>query len=308
LPDNVLGLAPQGASASPRTPTNRLGELIRFAAVALLRLRRIGTVRVGFFSRCGYRRTFYKQDTEVVKLRNQLKRLEELQRHDAKIQELENSLKAIPAKLAATQADLTRVEALLTGERAQLTETERYYGEQKGQLEVDEQQAVGAKHKLAQAKNSKEYMAAQRESETRREGVASREAEIAKLVEAIENKKRLMAERAADVQTLRQSIEKDSEAARARMAELEGKIAELRGERDHLAKEVKPEVLKRYGSIRMRRGLAVVSVKNGTCQGCNMNIPPQLYNVLQRGISIETCPSCHRIIYWEEIMKDAGAV
>ncbi|HET6282400.1 MAG TPA: C4-type zinc ribbon domain-containing protein [Polyangia bacterium] len=34
-----------------------------------------------------------------------------------------------------------------------------------------------------------------------------------------------------------------------------------------------------------------------------MNIPPQLYNVLQRGLSIETCPSCHRIIYWEDLMK-----
>ena len=51
------------------------------------------------------------------------------------------------------------------------------------------------------------------------------------------------------------------------------------------------------------RGLAVVSVRGGTCQGCNMNIPPQLYNVLQRGLSIETCPSCHRLIYWEELMK-----
>jgi predicted nucleic acid-binding Zn-ribbon protein len=32
-----------------------------------------------------------------------------------------------------------------------------------------------------------------------------------------------------------------------------------------------------------------------------MNIPPQLYNVIQRGLTIETCPSCHRIIYWEEL-------
>jgi len=38
-----------------------------------------------------------------------------------------------------------------------------------------------------------------------------------------------------------------------------------------------------------------------------MNIPPQLYNVLQRGQTVETCPSCHRIIYWEEIMKDDPA-
>ena len=64
---------------------------------------------------------------------------------------------------------------------------------------------------------------------------------------------------------------------------------------------------KKYSAIRMRRGLAMAPVKNGTCQGCNMNIPPQLYNVLQRGQTVETCPSCHRIIYWEEIMKDPAA-
>jgi predicted nucleic acid-binding Zn-ribbon protein len=240
-------------------------------------------------------------------LRDQLRRLEELQRHDAKIQELENSLKAIPAKLAATESDLARVEALLATERQALTETERYYAEQKGLVTDDEQQVAGAKHKLSQAKNSKEYMAAQREIEQRRESLTARETEISKLVEAVDAKKKLLADRASDVQALKDSILKDRDAARSRVEEIEGKIAELRRERDKLASDVRPDVLKRYGSIRMRRGLAVVSVRNGTCQGCNMNIPPQLYNVLQRGISIETCPSCHRIIYWEELMKDQPA-
>jgi uncharacterized protein len=245
--------------------------------------------------------------TEEVPLRDQLRRLEELQQHDAKIQELENALKAIPAKLASTQSDLARVETLLATERAALTETERYYAEQKGLLTDDEQSVAGAKHKLTQAKNSKEYMAAQREIEQRRESLAGREGEIAKLVEAVEAKKKLLGDRSTDVQALKDSILKDSDAARARMAELEGKIAALRSERDALAAGIKPEVLKRYGTIRMRRGLAVVSVRNGTCQGCNMNIPPQLYNTLQRGQTIETCPSCHRIIYWEDLMKDPAA-
>jgi predicted nucleic acid-binding Zn-ribbon protein len=138
-------------------------------------------------------------------LRDQLRRLDELQRHDARIQELENSLKAIPAKLATTQNDLTRVEAMLSTERGGLVETERYYAEQKGLLQEDEQQVAGAKHKLSQAKNSKEYMAAQREIEQRRESLTTREAEIAKLVEAVEAKKKLLADRAADVQVLRDS-------------------------------------------------------------------------------------------------------
>jgi predicted nucleic acid-binding Zn-ribbon protein len=236
-------------------------------------------------------------------LRDQLRRLEELQSHDAKIQELENALKAIPAKLAATQTDLARVEGMLASERQALTESERYHSEQKGLSQDDEQQVAGAKHKLSLAKNSKEYMAAQREIEQRRESLSGREVEIGKLVEAIDAKKKLLSDRANDVQALRDSIAKDAEAARGRISELEGKIAALRKERDALATGVKPEVMKRYSSIRLRRGLAVVSVRGGTCQGCNMNIPPQLYNVLQRGLSIETCPSCHRIIYWEDLMK-----
>lgn len=240
-------------------------------------------------------------------MRDQLKRLEELQAHDAKIQELESSLKAIPAKLAATQNDLARVEGLLNTERAALGDTEKYYGEQKGLLTDDEIQVAGAKHKLAQAKNSKEYMAAQREIEQRREGLTAREGEIAKLVEAVDAKKKLLSDKASDVEALKASIAKDAEAAKARMAEIEAQIAAQRAERDKLAAAVKPEVLKRYSNIRMRRGLAVVSVRNGTCQGCNMNIPPQLFIVIQRGQTIETCPSCHRIIYWEDLMKDDKA-
>ncbi|HZL17260.1 MAG TPA: C4-type zinc ribbon domain-containing protein [Polyangia bacterium] len=237
-------------------------------------------------------------------MRDQLKRLEELQTHDAKIQELENSLKAIPLKLAATQNDLARVEGLLGTERQALSEAEKYYGEQKGLLTDDEVQVAGAKHKLAQAKNSKEYMAAQKEIEQRREGVTSREGEITKLVGAVDAKKKLLSDRSSDVEALKASIAKDAEAAQVRMGEIEAQIVALRVERDKLASEVKPDVLKRYATIRIRRGLAVVSVRDGTCQGCNMNIPPQLYNVLQRGQTIETCPSCRRIIYWEDLMKD----
>jgi predicted nucleic acid-binding Zn-ribbon protein len=237
-------------------------------------------------------------------LRDQLKRLEELQRYDAQIQELTIALQSIPAKLQATQSDLARVEGMLTTERAQLTESQRYYAEQKGLLEADETHATSAKHKLSQAKNSKEYVAAQREIDTTKESVQNREAEMAKLVDAVKMKEKLLSERDTDVQGLRDSIAKDAEAARSRMAELEGKIAAIRTDRDKIAAGVRPDVLKRYGAIRMRRGLAVVAVRNGTCTGCNMNLPPQLFNMLQRGTSLETCPYCHRIVYWDELMKD----
>jgi predicted nucleic acid-binding Zn-ribbon protein len=240
-------------------------------------------------------------------LRDQLKRLEELQRYDAQIQELTNALKAIPAKLEASQNDFARVEALLESERAQLAESQRYYAEQKSQLQTDETSASGAKHKLSLAKNSKEYVAAQREMEQTRESVQNREQEITKLIEAVQAKEKLLAERSAELETLRKSIDKDAEVARKKMAEIEGKIGQIKVDRDKIAGGIRADVLKRYAAIRMRRGLAVTTVRNGTCQGCNMNVPPQLYNILQRGNSIETCPYCHRIVYWENLMKDEPA-
>ena len=240
-------------------------------------------------------------------MRDQLKRLEELQQFDAQIQELENALKAIPAKLQASQSDLARVEALLESERTQLTETQRYYSEQKSQLQTEEATVSGAKHKLSLAKNSKEYVAAQREIEQTRESAQTREAEVAKLVEAIQSKEKLLADRAEELKGLRSSIEKDGEIAHTKMAEVQKKIDALQVTRDKVAAGIRPDYLKRYGAIRMRRGLAVATVRNGTCLGCNMNVPPQLYNTLQRGNTLETCPYCHRIIYWEEIMKDQSS-
>ena len=51
-------------------------------------------------------------------------------------------------------------------------------------------------------------------------------------------------------------------------------------------------------------GIGLVSVIEGNCQGCNMKLPPQLYNVLQRGNSIEQCPSCLRIIFWDHLLGE----
>jgi len=49
--------------------------------------------------------------------------------------------------------------------------------------------------------------------------------------------------------------------------------------------------------IQKGNGLAVVSVVDGICQGCHLNIPPQLYNEVLKQKELITCPFCHRILY-----------
>jgi predicted nucleic acid-binding Zn-ribbon protein len=237
-------------------------------------------------------------------LKEQLKLLEELQQHDARLQEIEAALAAIPARLKALHGDLQRVEDLLASERAHLAETERYRRDQEHALEDEEQLTQKAKIKLQAVKTGREYMATQRELETTRKMAQDREEEVIKLLAAIEDFKKSIAAHEADVAVLREGVAKEEAAAQTELADLEQQVSTARAGRETIARQVKPDIMRRYSSIRIRRGLAVVPVKNGTCQGCNMNVPPQLYNVLQRGGTIETCPNCHRIVYWDKLMEE----
>ncbi len=239
-------------------------------------------------------------------MRDQLRLLEELQRFDARLQELEAGLKNLPEKLQAMKNDLAKVEALLEKERASLADTEKWRRDQELQLKTDEANIAKTKTKLQGVKTGKDYMAAQREMEASRKMISEREEEVLKLIEAIEVSKKSIAAHEQDVAQLREHVGKEEAIINAKLAELRGRADAERTQRDVIAAKVSPNVMKRYSTIRIRRGLAVVPVVNGTCMGCHMSIPPQLYNMLQRPntTSIETCPQCNRIIYWDQIMVD----
>ena len=48
-------------------------------------------------------------------------------------------------------------------------------------------------------------------------------------------------------------------------------------------------------------------VFGGTCLGCRMNVPPQLYNNLRVSLGTDVCPSCNRIIYAVEALETPAA-
>jgi predicted nucleic acid-binding Zn-ribbon protein len=237
-------------------------------------------------------------------LKEQHALLEELQQHDARIQEEESALHTLPEKLQSKKNELGKLEAIIQHEREALAEAERFKRELDMELKTDEATAARAKSKLSQVKSSKDYMAAQRELEATRRTMGDREEEILKLIDGIEQKQQAIAQMDKDYAELAALLDAEEKAVNARVAEIQAKVTEQRTVRDEIAAKVRPDIMKRYGSIRMRRGLAVVPVSKGVCMGCHMSIPPQLFNLLQRGTSIETCPTCNRIIYWEEIMAE----
>ena len=149
-----------------------------------------------------------------------------------------------------------------------------------------------------------EHLERVRTGDIQRDLLTPREEEILKLMTAIEASKKSVAAHEKDVTELRAHVAEEEAATQLKVDEIQVKIDAEKVERNQLAAKVRPEVLKRYSTIRIRRGLAVVPVVRGACQGCHMKIPPQLFNQLQRGNSVEACPTCYRIIYWDELMRD----
>lgn len=80
-----------------------------------------------------------------------------------------------------------------------------------------------------------------------------------------------------------------------------GELEHTRSQIDQLKGQLTPECMRHYELIRSSSLLPVVApVRNGTCYGCYMNIPPQLFNRVQANRDVIVCPSCHRILYFDK--------
>ena len=88
--------------------------------------------------------------------------------------------------------------------------------------------------------------------------------------------------------------------------ELGPHCAEAGSGRGQITGKIDAALLKRYEHCLRSRGIAVVPVREGICQGCHMKVPPQLNNILARFDSIESCPNCQRLIYRIELIGDDG--
>ena len=99
----------------------------------------------------------------------------------------------------------------------------------------------------------------------------------------------------------------EASALRARTVSLKEEIAKDSQAREVLVVTVPEDLRRRYEMIFQRRGgLAVVEIRSGVCQGCRINVPPQLANIIRRNEQVNLCPNCQRIIYFRPEPQEAA--
>lgn len=229
---------------------------------------------------------------------NQVELLVNLQVVDQQLRERTEAIDTLRRGLADIESELDAQKKLLDTCRTERAELEARRRELQGALDDEESKMKDRRMRLNRIRNEKEASAVRREIEVGKEGNLKIEEDLMVVYESL------------DTITAREAeLQKEFDAVAARCAEQQTKVEtdvtslshgleDARHRRDELASAIEPDLRQRYETIfTKRRGLAVVEVRAGNCQGCHMRVAPQLFNEIQRNTRVIVCPNCHRILY-----------
>ena len=233
-------------------------------------------------------------------MQEQLQSLVKLQEIDKTLYDFEQELESFPPRLAELGQTAAELETSLNETKESLKEVTARRQELEKANEGIRARVRRAENRLMGAKNQKEFRAATAEIEEGKDAIRGNDDALIEVMEKqdeLENRAKGLDE---DFQKANKEASNQRRAVTKRARKLQTEIDRLKAGRDELLTGVDKELLKQYDFIRKNRfGVALAAVKDGTCMACHIQIPPQQFNELQRMDRIMTCPSCRRLIYWD---------
>lgn len=231
-------------------------------------------------------------------MREQLEILASLQEVDREIREKIGAKGVLLGEVRRREEELQAKRVEMATLKSEWSEKDKLRQEKERVLQEEGRKTMDKRMRLNRIKNIKELQALQREIDLIKENNAQLEEELIRLLEELEAK-------GASVKVKEEELKKVDEEWETRRAEvdrqlagIEESIAAATKARQAIAAQLQGDLIERYELIFSRRGgVAVVLVSQGICQGCHMNIPPQLWNEIIRSERLNLCPSCNRILY-----------
>lgn len=231
-------------------------------------------------------------------MRAQLEILASLQQVDREIRDKNIAKNALLAELQKNEGELQAKRAETATLRGEWAEKDKLRQEKERTLQEEGRKTMEKRMRLNRIKNIKELQAVQREIDQIKESNTQLEEALIHILEELEACGAALKVKEAELQQLDGACGEKRAQTEAQLAGIEQEIAEASKARQAIAGELNGDLIQRYELIFSRRGgVAVVGVTDGICQGCYMNIPPQLWNEIIRSERLNLCPSCHRILY-----------
>lgn len=235
-------------------------------------------------------------------MQNELTLLRRLQDVDLEIEETLDKADQLSASLEEIGELHGALSGSLEAQKEELEATRKLMRAKGVEVEENRQRYNEAKARQNKASNSKELNATDKELETLTKMNAQFEEELEQLRDAVTDAEADVAEKeektnelAAEMKRQQQLVDKESAAAEKRVKDLEKERESIKDEFGDAR-----SLVRTYDFIRRRMsGRVIVPARDGACTGCNMVVPPQMYNELMVGEQVKQCPSCKRILYYE---------
>jgi predicted nucleic acid-binding Zn-ribbon protein len=237
----------------------------------------------------------------------ELSKLIDVQEIDKVIIEVTLGLERLPEELKASEAILEKLQAAHADRLQELEDLKAKHRDTEMEMADMEEGIKTSRQRLMEIKSNIEYKAMLKEIAFKEDQRDQRETRILEFLELMETQKGFIAELNQQIEEQGVTLAGQSQEVAAQVKILQKDLAELEEKRKKLRKGVPAALLKRYEFIRQRRnGTAITPVQEGVCLGCHMNILPQQFIDLQKGVEILQCPHCQRILYWLEEMEEAA--
>jgi len=235
----------------------------------------------------------------------QIVTLVKLQKIDTEAQKLESLLKKIPLRIGTLDERLEKFMRTVEEDENLISELNKKYRTYESDVQLNLGMIQKSQEKLRSVKTNKEYQSSLKEIEDIKSKNSKIEDEMLEFLERIESVERDLNERrdayskiVDETNREKISIEKDGDQSKQ-------KLVGLASDRNAVTDLLDSTILDIFYRVKAKQpdSVAIAEVKDAVCQGCNLNIPPQLYIELQHRNSLKNCPSCERIIYWEDHNK-----
>ena len=241
--------------------------------------------------------------------REKLKALEELQKVDLRIRDLEAEAEKHPARLKQIETERGQAKTALDATRGKLADNERARRQNEQLLGLEREKVKKWESRLNELKTPREYAALARELDIAKKTNLTAEEELKRLIGEYDDLRKLVGTGEAGLSEKEAVVTREGQEIQSSLDAVQTQMQELQAERARLIEQCDKSLVSKYERIRKQRGgVAVVPVVSGTCKGCQRNIPPQMANNLLTSSEILSCPNCHRFIYAgeEPQVEEAG--
>lgn len=237
-------------------------------------------------------------------MRDTLLKLEQVQEIDLQIGVLQKKKNDMPARLASFDAQIATLTAQYEEKKKIHDEIEKNVRQNNGALELNDERAKRSQARAEQIKTNQEFQAVQKEIEALKKNSSVIQDNVTKLKTDLETAQKAMAEVEAKLQDVKGKRAVEAEKIGGESKDFDSELGRLNGLRSQAIVGIDVRYLSQYDRIRSgRMGIGIVPAIAGNCKGCNMRIPPQIYNELQRGSELHFCPSCKRILLFKDAVK-----